>query len=270
MGAIDDNDTVPPKLAAHFVGATDVGRERDHNEDAFAIAADDGLAVVADGMAGHAAGEVAACIATDAIVDFFRRSLHDDITWPIRMRSDLSGGAERLDAAIRVANHRVFAEARGGDVGQLGMGTTVVAAAIDGLAIAIAHVGDSRCYRWRDGELTQLTRDHSLYEELRAAAPDVMGADPSAFAHKSVITRAVGVADEIAPTVRVERVRPRDRYLLCTDGLSNMVDDDQLRAAIAAPRPLDAILADLIDLANHAGGVDNITAVLIAIGGLGE
>ena len=168
---------------------------------------------------------------------------------------------DRLANAVRIANRRVFVEAQGDHAALHGMATTLVVVAIADDTITIGHVGDSRCYRLRAGKLEALTRDHSMFEELA----DVMELQSPPFEYKHVITRAIGRNEEVEPTVRSERIEPGDVYLLCSDGLSGMVSDDELVALLTRDDDLEEVLAALIFAANNAGGPDNITAVLIAV-----
>jgi protein phosphatase len=242
-------------------GLTDVGRKREHNEDAFALLPDLGLFVVADGMGGHACGEVASAMVIDALREFFHRSSDDDATWPYRYDTRLSHAANRLSCGIRLANARIFADSSA-NVARRGMGTTVVAAAVTPGQIHIAHVGDSRAYRLRGERLEKLTRDHSLLEDWKRALPGMTEEEERAFPHRNVISRAVGMREDVEVDVQDQEVLPGDCYLLCTDGLTGMVEDAAI-ARIATRRPLDDALAELIARANEAGGVDNITAILI-------
>src|SRR5262249_30863560 len=142
-----------------------------------------------------------------------------------------------------------------------GMGTTVVAAVAVEDKLYIAHVGDSRAYRIRGAEIAQGTRDHSLLEEMKAVAPDMTEEQQKAFPHKNVITRALGMRDSVDVDLHVEDAQVGDRYLLCSDGLSGMVEDGALLAKIKGAPQLEPVVAELIAMANGAGGVDNITAL---------
>lgn len=227
-------------------GLTDVGRERDHNEDTFLVDEALGLFLVADGMGGHRAGEVASALARDTVHEFVKNSSDAP-------RSDL------LDQAIRRANQRVVREGNS-NRSQKGMGTTIVALVTDGDALVIAHAGDSRCYRFRDGALQRMTRDHSLIEELGGDDPAVMAALAS---YSNVITRALGTASDTAPDVRREGVKPGDVFLLCSDGLCGPVDDAALQRLLAEGGSLDEQCKRLIAEANERGGPDNISVVLL-------
>ena len=238
-----------PKHPTWTVAArTDPGRVRDHNEDAFGAAPELGLACVCDGMGGHACGEVASGMAVALIREVIERR---------GKRSD----RERLDAALTEASARIY-ERGSAEAGLRGMGTTAVAALFHDDRIALAHAGDSRAYRYRGGSLEQLTTDHSLLQEFidirRPSADEI-----AFFPHKNVITRALGIEPTLAPDVLEEAVLPGDRYLLCTDGLTNMVGDDDIAAILGATDDPEAACERLVDAANEAGGDDNITALLL-------
>lgn len=227
-------------------GLTDVGRERDHNEDTFLVDEALGLFLVADGMGGHRAGEVASALARDTVHEYVKSGSG-------AARSDM------LDQAIRRANQRVVREGNS-NRSQKGMGTTIVALVTDGDALVIAHAGDSRCYRFRDGALQRMTRDHSLIEELGGDDPAVMAALAS---YSNVITRALGTAPDTAPDVRRESVKAGDMFLLCSDGLCGPVDDAALQRLLAEGGSLDEQCKRLIAEANERGGPDNISVVLL-------
>ncbi|MDP3278119.1 MAG: protein phosphatase 2C domain-containing protein [Deltaproteobacteria bacterium] len=229
-------------------GLTDVGRERDHNEDTFLVDDALGLFLVADGMGGHRAGEVASSIARDTIHESMR-------TAPEGSR------IETLAEAVRSANQAVVREGQANRA-RKGMGTTVVAMAIDGDAMVIAHAGDSRCYRFRAGKLERLTRDHSLIEELAGDDPAVMHA---LAGYSNVITRALGTAADTSPDVRSEALVAGDMYILCSDGLCGPVDDVAFEQLIAQGGALAEICTRLVLEANERGGPDNITVVLVSI-----
>jgi protein phosphatase len=232
--------------AADTIAKTDTGRQRRENEDAaFARAP---VFVVADGMGGAQAGEVASRIAVEA----FAQGLPD-------------GGTpeERLKRRAEEANLRIFEVSRT-ERDTSGMGTTLTAAYLDGSDLAIAHVGDSRAYLFRDGKLKRLTQDHSLVDELvrRGKLTEEQAAE---HPQRSIITRALGPE----PTVEVDTwtypVREGDVLLLCSDGLTSMVSEERVQQVLAAVSPLDAAAQALIDEANAAGGRDNITVLLFRI-----
>ena len=229
-------------------GLTDPGRVRRRNEDAFLC--DPPLFAVADGMGGAQAGELASRIAVAA----FREA---------RSVATADPGA-RLRSIIQEANRRIYARAaRDPDVA--GMGTTVTAALVSGSEVAVGHVGDSRAYRIRDGALEQLTNDHSLVADL-VRSGRISPEEAELHPQRSVITRALGTD----PAVEVDsfslELRPGDVFLLCSDGLTSMVDDADLLAAVSREPDLSAAARALVDAANREGGEDNVTVVLFSIG----
>jgi serine/threonine protein phosphatase PrpC len=246
-------------------GATHVGRERKNNEDAFRISPESGLYLVCDGMGGHASGEIASQIAADAMVRFVSQDLHrPEMRWPTDTPNGLPEEARILDAAVRVANSEVFSAAAINPLHK-GMGTTVVGVVAGPYRLGLVHVGDSRIYRMRDGELTQLTEDHSLLNFYIQTRP--MSADQiKQFAGKNVIVRAVGLRDSVEPDVQVQDYRAGDVYLLCTDGVTDMVDDNIIAATLNEGHDrLTQTAEQLIDHALNGGGKDNITVVLLQV-----
>lgn len=246
------------------VGATtDVGRRRKHNEDTILVRADLGLFVVADGMGGHFAGDVASKLAVEVIERFFEET---EMGWepsaPAESYRDLDDGGLRLLEAVTRANAEVHAAAQGMEA-RRGMGTTVVAVHLtpDGM-LRVAHVGDSRCYRLSGVELEQITQDHSFVNNLRWSSPDLTDED-LAGAPKNIITRALGTRATVEVDVRSELTLAGDTYLLCSDGLSGFVKAAQIQAILLqADEPQHASQA-LIDAANANGGKDNISAIVI-------
>ncbi|MFO0750400.1 MAG: protein phosphatase 2C domain-containing protein [Myxococcota bacterium] len=240
---------------------TTTGR-RSNNEDAHLARPELALFAVADGMGGYACGEVASRIALDELGAFVAAVTSDrERTWPNAWDAKLTLGENLLDQAILVAHRRVI-EARPRNVSR--MGTTLAALYLDreaGLAV-LGHVGDSRVYRWRAGELTQLTRDHSMVEELRASG--AIGPDDSLPGMAHIVTRALGVEGWSRPTVTALRPEPGDRYLLCTDGLCGVLDADSIAAHLAYPSRA-AAAERLVHAALEAGSNDNITAVVVGV-----
>lgn len=258
-----DELSPPPTLTAH--GATHPGRQRSENEDAFGVFAEERFFIVADGVGGHHAGEVASRMTVDGLARFFR-TFHADPRqkWPYPIDRDLSLGGNLLKVGIRVANDEVRAAA-GEDNTRLRMASTVVALTIGDRQMAVAHLGDARAYRLRRGFLSRLTRDHSVIEEMMALQPQLKPEDLAGFAHRNVITRSVGSKPDVEPEVRTLEVERGDVYLLCTDGLSAPLDDETIaRMLIAHPEPSLAC-QQLIDAANAAGGPDNVTAVVVRV-----
>jgi protein phosphatase len=249
-------------MKIRYAAKTDVGMKRTHNEDYFSLIEDEQLFIVADGMGGHASGEVASKMAADAVSEFYQRTKDEDATWPYKMDRQLSYIENRLVCGIKLANYRIF-EAASRDLRYKGMGTTIVAALINGEKIYIAHVGDSRAYRLRNGAIQQITRDHSLLEDYKDAKPDMTEEEQRNFPHKNVITRALGMRDSVQVDIKHEPIQDGDIFLLCSDGLSGMVEDPQILHIISASGDLERAVAELVDQANRAGGVDNITALLL-------
>jgi len=241
-------------MRAIAAGVTDVGRERDHNEDRFVLLPEFEVYVVADGMGGHQCGEVASRMATSTVASFFRA----------RRQSD-NGVSELLRASLLEANQRIHERATNSTVHR-GMGTTVVAAAFSRreAKIHVAHAGDSRCYRFRSGIMEQITRDHSLVEEALRTRPDITQSE-LAYLPGNVITRALGVEPTVQVDVTSADVHLGDVYLLCSDGLHGFVGDERIAEIVRSNPVITSACADLIGEANQNGGGDNITAVLIRI-----
>jgi PPM family protein phosphatase len=222
---------------------SDTGRQRNANEDSFFVRAP--IFVVADGMGGAQAGEVASKAAADAF----------DVDLP-------EGRPERiLRETILEANRRIHDLARA-DPSRAGMGTTLTAAIVDagGEEVAIGHVGDSRAYRLRGGKLEQLTRDHSLVEEMRRKG-QLTDAQAEDHPQRSIITRALGPEPEVEPDIQTVPAAPGDVFLICSDGLTTMLGEDQIAKLLAGATSMSAAVRALVDEANRAGGRDNITAL---------
>ncbi len=229
-------------------GMTDPGLCRERNEDAVAWDREQRWALVADGMGGHQAGEVASHLVVETVKKrLYGRSSHD-------MK-------RLLRRAVDEANRRVHAEATADEQRQ-GMGATVVLARFTPRRLVVAHVGDSRLYRLRDGRLKQLTRDHSLVQELVDGG--MLSAEEARHSpHRNVITRAVGYQATVSVEVASHGSRRGDRVLLCSDGLSDLVEEERLAACLGRTAPPQTVARALTELANQAGGKDNI-AVLVA------
>ncbi|XXY52762.1 Stp1/IreP family PP2C-type Ser/Thr phosphatase [Sorangium sp. So ce269] len=244
---------------------TDVGLQRDHNEDSYAVLSEYDLFIVADGMGGHRAGDVASRLATESIADFFRSTSREDATWPFHFDTSLSEEENRLQAGIRVANRQIFERSiRSRDCA--GMGTTVVGALFSKKKnrIYVGHVGDSRAYRVRKGSISQLTRDHSLFNDYIMAMPELTE-EQRAELPRNVITRALGMNDSVAVDLISDEPQPGDVYLLCSDGLSGMLSDDQILHIVSSTEEVPEMCRRLIAKANENGGEDNITALVIRI-----
>jgi PPM family protein phosphatase len=249
------------KLA--YQALTDVGRRRKGNEDNLVVNPEQRLFVVADGMGGHAAGEVASKVAVDAINEFICLTGGDEeITWPFGLDEAISYDGNRLKTALRFANGKVLDAARSRPEYE-NMATTVAAVLIDGSTANLAHVGDSRIYLWRGGELSQRTSDHSwVNEQLQIG---VLSAD-QARSHplRNVVTRALGGRADLQVDVQALPMLAGDVLLICSDGLTTMVADADVAAVMAAAAgDIEKAARDLVAEANERGGEDNITVVLI-------
>jgi protein phosphatase len=251
-------------MRVRFSGATNIGRKRDHNEDSIYLPTDSRLAIVADGMGGHAFGEVASKLAVETVVHYFQETADaQTITWPYKVDRDTRGDVNRMSTSIMLANLEIFERAQR-DPRCKGMGTTVVAMYFLDDTAVIGHVGDSRVYRLRDRELTQLTEDHSLindYIKMKRVTRD----EAESWPHKNVIVRALGMKESVQVDILTEQPRVGDCYILCSDGLSGMIKDDQIGHIVASERDLDRTVDRLIDAANDEGGIDNISCVLARI-----
>jgi PPM family protein phosphatase len=253
-----------PILTIAARGLTDVGQRREHNEDAYLVAPDLGLYVVADGMGGHAGGGTASRLAVETIQDSVRAA---QVSRPELFGS--GAGVEDsplpdvLRQAVEAASARIFGAAQA-DPALSGMGTTVTAALVDGRCAFVAHVGDSRCYLLRGGRIYQVSEDHSLVnEQLKAGAISADEAKHSRF--KNIITRSVGFEQHVIVDVMGLELEAGDAVVICCDGLSNLVDDPEI-LQIVDEAPLDEVPARLVALANARGGDDNITVVILRTG----
>ena len=244
------------------VGLTHVGRQRQHNEDSYLVEGDARLFLVADGMGGHAAGEIASRIAVDSISEFILHTKEDDGTWPHAYDEHFKRSTNRLMAAVRLANTRVL-EAMRKDARLRGMGTTVVACMADEDIMSFAHVGDSRAYLIRDRQLSRITNDHSwVFEQVQAGM--LTEAEAEKHPLRNVITRALGGALQVTPDASEITLQPGDVFLLCSDGLTGMVPEEEiLRLVTESNGDLHKACQQLIDAANERGGLDNVTAILV-------
>lgn len=246
-------------------GLSDVGRKREHNEDSFVIVDQDLLFVVADGMGGHAAGEVASRIAVNAMADFIASTRKDaEITWPYEYDTNLSVASNRLKTAIRIANQKIIdtiAEKRELE----GMGTTLVGILLSEGIACIAHVGDSRSYLVRDGKMEQMTGDHSwVNEQIKLGFLTKEEAERHPF--RNVVTRALGSKEDVQVDIIEKPLQAGDRLLLCSDGLNTMVDDTAILGIIEeAKGDTDLATKNLVAKANEEGGEDNVTAILVHV-----
>lgn len=249
-------------MRIRYAAKTDVGMKRTHNEDYFALIEDEQLFMVADGMGGHASGEVASKLSAEVMGEFYRHSKDQDATWPYRYDHNLSYVENRMVASIRLANAKIH-ESAAKNPQLRGMGTTIVAFIIKGNTAFVAHVGDSRCYRVRNGAIHLLTRDHSLLEDYKEARPDMTEEEARNFPHKNVITRALGMRDNVVVDISRVDLKDGDRFVLCSDGLSGMLTDEEIHDITRKHDDLEQAVGELIDKANEAGGTDNITAMVV-------
>jgi serine/threonine protein phosphatase PrpC len=241
------------------------GLRREANEDSVCARQDIGLFLVADGMGGHAAGEVASKLASQVIETFINDTRDADVntTWPFPYDANLSLDGNRLTAAFRLANRRINA-AMQDDEALRGMATTAAAVLVNKGKPVVAHVGDSRVYLWRSGTLTQVTQDHSwVTEQVRAGV--LTEADARHHPWRHVVTRALSGGDDPEVEVSELDVQSGDRILLCSDGLSGVVPPDRVASIIGRSAPLADTCQDLIDAANEAGGPDNITVAMLQV-----
>jgi serine/threonine protein phosphatase PrpC len=245
--------------------ASHPGLRREDNEDAYCVRPDLGLFLVADGMGGHAAGEVASKLAAESIEAFVADTRNADVnrTWPFPFDRTLSLDGNRLKAAFRLANRRI-AGAMNDNEALRGMATTAAALLFgDGVPV-VAHVGDSRIYRWRRGRLEQMTQDHSwVSEQVRAGV--ITEADARHHPWRNVVTRALAGGEDPDVDVADIAVESGDRFLLCSDGLSGVVGQATIEGIVGQAPGLDAACHALIDAANAADGPDNITVAMLQV-----
>jgi len=247
-------------------GASDVGLQREINEDAFRVLDQYLLYLVADGMGGHQAGDVASRMAADTVVSFFEATQQEDATWPFPIDPQLSLEENRLCSSIKLANRKIYDLSQSDRLLQ-GMGTTFVGMtlSLEKKLCYVAHVGDSRAYRLRAGVIVQLTRDHSLVNDYLNIMPDIP-TEAMEIVPRNVITRALGMEESVLVDVRQEPMQTGDRFLLCTDGLTGQVSDERVREILLeCGDDLQSAGRTLINDANEAGGDDNVTIVLVGI-----
>src|SRR5882724_5304519 len=247
-------------MSLEFFSATDTGRARNNNEDSVAVHEAAGLVVLADGMGGYNAGEVASGMATSFIKTELGR-------WLQEASSNASDGDVRraMDICVDNANRAIF-NAANSNPQYAGMGTTLVVGAFRDGRLLLGHVGDSRGYRFRGGRLTQITHDHSLLQEQIDSG--LITPEQAAFSsNKNLVTRAVGVEDTVLLETHLHDLMPADIYLLCSDGLSDMLDDESIGQVLQGHESLEDAGTALIDAANDAGGKDNIAVVLVRVRG---
>ena len=242
---------------------SDPGLVRKTNEDSYICNQQLQLYVVADGMGGHSAGEVASRLAIETIEGFISRSHDDsDFSWPYGIDPQLSLGGNRLRTAVHLANRRVFRASESRD-DYAGMGTTVTAVLVTGDTLSYAHVGDSRLYALRGGALDQVTRDDSWVATLLANEPSLKKADLAQHPMRHVLTNVVGARDQVEVQLSEFTLQPGMLFLICSDGLHGMADEQVMARILSRGGSLDDMGYALLQAAIEGGGHDNITAVLI-------
>lgn len=239
-----------------FCIRTDPGLARENNEDSIALDEETRLGILADGMGGYNAGEIASGMATTFIKSELGRWLS---------QAGRTAGTRDVRRAMEIcvdnANRSIF-NAANSNPQYSGMGTTLVLGVFQDARLVLGHIGDSRCYRLRGAELAQITKDHSLLQEQMDAGL-ITREQAATSTNKNLVTRALGVEDAVLLEVNEHRVEPGDLYMMCSDGLSDMVDDAGIAKILAQDAPLEQKVAQLIDAANANGGRDNIS-VLVA------
>jgi len=233
------------RTAAH----TDVGLRRRGNEDRYVVDPEFGLCLVADGMGGHSAGQVASALAAASVLASLQESKGSRVS-----------ASEKLRCALEDANRAIYEAARQNPL-YAGMGTTVVALLVEGERAALAHVGDSRAYRVRGGRIRQLTDDHSVVGEL-LRRHEITADDAREHPHRHMLTRALGVRGHVQPDLAELTLVRGDRFVLCSDGLTNHLEDHEIAKLSSESDDLEACCQALIELANRRGGEDNITVAL--------
>ena len=243
-------------MSIEFHAALDPGRARSNNEDSVVVDAEAALAVLADGMGGYNAGEVASSMVTSFIKAELGRWLSE-----ASVQATDTDVRRAMDICVDNANRAIF-NAANSNPQYAGMGTTLVVAVLRETRLLLGHIGDSRAYRWRAGELAQITRDHSLLQE-QIDAGLITPEQAAVSNHKNLVTRAVGVEDTVLLETHLHQTQPGDWLLLCSDGLSDMVDDEQIATVLREHDSLPEAAEALVQRANDAGGRDNISVILV-------
>jgi len=253
------------KIDSHAI--TDTGLTRKINEDNCSILKEQNLFLVSDGLGGHAAGELASQITVTAIKNFIKTSNEDDqITWPFGINNTLSLEENKIVTAIRIANQTIYHKAQN-QKEYAGMGATVVVMLVKDSQAVIAHVGDSRLYRIRQNNIKQLTLDHSWVREQ--VEKGLLSEQQAQIHHlKNVVTRALGTASEVEVDVKTKAIEAGDYFILCSDGLSNLVDNETIKNIVLKNKNnVSLACQNLVDMANSNGGIDNITVVIVYFDG---
>jgi protein phosphatase len=248
------------KIQLH--GQTDVGSVRDHNEDAIGCDENIALAVLADGMGGHRGGEMASAITVSTILEYILNKTKEIKSGETDDDTGYSAESLAIHEAVTLANKNVH-DSSVANAQYRGMGTTVVVAMFYDNRFTVAHVGDSRLYRFRDGELEQITRDHSLMQELIDRGFYTPEQARNSL-NKNLVTRAVGIDGNVQIDVQEDIAMVDDIYLLCSDGVTDMIEDHLIASAIATnTNNLEMAASEIIRLSNEHGGKDNISALLV-------
>jgi len=249
----------------HSAALSDTGRKRQTNQDSHLANPSSGLYLVADGLGGHAAGAVASRLTVSSIDDFVSLvSASAEVSWPFGYNLQISFEQNALRTAVMLANLKVCHSAEEREDCS-GMGSTLVALWVRGDAAFWTHVGDSRIYRLRSGEFRQLSEDHSLVQEqLRRGI--ITAEEVRHHTLKNVVTRAIGTRDPLEVNVQQQTLRTGDCYLLCCDGLTDVVPPEQIQSLMGSGQDLEGSCRALVEAANEAGGEDNITVVLVRVG----
>ncbi|MEK7390465.1 MAG: Stp1/IreP family PP2C-type Ser/Thr phosphatase [Elusimicrobiota bacterium] len=252
-----------------FAGATDRGCVRQNNEDHFVVDEKLGLLIVADGMGGHNSGEVASELVGATMLEYARKFLGTGLPPAAEeAKAGLSPRARQLDYFVKSANTLIYEKGRALPK-DAGMGTTVVAALLDAQSMTVAHVGDSRLYLWRQGQLAQLTEDHSLAgEQVRNG--QITADEAARSSLQNILTRALGVDMNVMVDISEHALMPGDIVLMASDGLSKMLGDAEVAAVIASSREPRKIVGTLIEKSRAAGGLDNITVIAALIPAVGR
>ncbi|MBE9592779.1 MAG: serine/threonine-protein phosphatase [Proteobacteria bacterium] len=248
-----------------FFGTSDIGRHRKHNEDSYLCNPKEKLFLIADGIGGQAAGEIASNLAIRNIEEFIVRSSTEDITWPIPYKNEFTLEQNSLLAGATLANRKVR-ELANQNPSMKGMGTTLVGVIIKGNQLAILNIGDSRLYRIRAGEIEQITQDHTIAGEQEKLGL-LTKEEASNHPQKHILTSALGieVAEKLRMDLSLVDIQKRDLYIMCSDGLNDMLNDKEILAAINSSKTsLEKMSLSLTQQANLAGGQDNITIILLS------
>ena len=241
---------------------SDIGRTRKINEDSVYVSKKDGIYLIADGMGGHLAGEVASKIAVETVASFLKSTRGDkEITWPFQRDEALTYDANRFIVSIKLANKKIFNHGRERNLP--GMGTTIVGLLCNNKTVNMCHVGDSRIYRIRDEKIELMTEDHSLLNDTIRREP-MTEEEIEKFPYKNVITRALGIEEAVMVDLHYENALEGDFYILCSDGLSNFLAEEEISETILKNKAnVQKSCKDLVRKTNSKGGLDNISVIIV-------